>query len=428
MQRAGGASTLSAAATFGTYLNANAKATVDMAWAPPAPPNEAATKEAASHLMLTGGELIRLLTMVNDFQLSLVERFGSQFPLSKSAVFAYGYEADGSSFWVLPDQVARVTAPPPRAPCTQPLPWTEPLIRCVALCLQMLQTLTSQGAPAMGLLPHLKVYSFPVNAMPQMREDGEHVCQAMRKVQSRLHGMVPTIGGMLDSRVLFYPCADIFPVVMKPTALDNQPGFFAEGGEARRLALDCLEFYTQLAAEFDLLLGINSSRGLKLLHDMVGNALSKCPVAAGELGVGYHFQLAVDLVSSAGVTRTVWVRGYGTKHPCWWWSLLFILACYRAQVANMGHCGFGAPGLSVVVGRYVCSKPCCRFICTASSSWGCSGPSCNMVSCNPARASSLHIPTRSRTYRLSSVPTQIMPGRSWPRPYRPPSSNRSCRS
>ena len=125
MQRAGGASTLSAAATFGTYLNAKAKDTLDSARTPPAPPTAAATNLAATHLMLTGEGLIRLLTMVVAFQVSLVERFG-QFNLSKSAFFAYGYRADGGSFWVLPDQVARVTAPPPRAPCTQPLPWTEP--------------------------------------------------------------------------------------------------------------------------------------------------------------------------------------------------------------------------------------------------------------------------------------------------------------
>ena len=126
MQGPVGASTLSAAATsrFGAYLNAKAKATVAMARNPPAPPDEAATKEAASHLMLTGEELARLLTKIVAFQLSLVERFGGQFNLSKSAFFAYGHRRDGSSFWVLPAQVARVTAPPPRGPFTQPLPWT----------------------------------------------------------------------------------------------------------------------------------------------------------------------------------------------------------------------------------------------------------------------------------------------------------------
>ena len=126
MQRAGGASTLSVAAPFGTYLNDKAKDTLDSARTPPAPPSDAATNLAATHLMLTGGGLIRLLTMVVAFQVSLVERFGRQFNLSNSAFFAYAYDAAGSSFWVLPDQVARVTAPPPRAPCTQPLPWTEP--------------------------------------------------------------------------------------------------------------------------------------------------------------------------------------------------------------------------------------------------------------------------------------------------------------
>ena len=54
MQRAGGASTLSAAATFGTYLNAKAKDTLDSARTPPAPPTAAATNLAATHLMLTG--------------------------------------------------------------------------------------------------------------------------------------------------------------------------------------------------------------------------------------------------------------------------------------------------------------------------------------------------------------------------------------
>jgi hypothetical protein len=292
----------------------------------------------------------------------------------------------------------------------------------------MLQTLKAQGANALGLFLKLDVFSFPVNAMPQLCKDGTYVAQAMQKLLRRLFGLVPTIGGMLGNVVLKYLCCDIFPIVMDPTALDNQPDFFAAGGAARPVALYCLEFYTKLVAEFGLLLVINSSRGLQLLQYMFGAALSKLPAAAGELGVGYHFELVFDFVSSAGVSRTVRVRGYGTKHPCWWWPLLFILACYRAQVANMGHCGFGAPGLSVVVGRYGCYKRCCPLICMASSSRRCSRPSCSMLSCNPARASSLHTRTRSATYSDSASPKDFLPGRSWPRSCRLPSSIRSCRS
>ncbi len=275
----------------------------------------------------------------------------------------------------------RLGHPPPRAPCTQPLPWTEPTavvctppstcrIRCVALCLQMLQTLKAQGANALGLFLKLDVFSFPVNAMPQLCKDGTYVAQAMQKLLRRLFGLVPTIGGMLGNVVLKYLCCDIFPIVMDPTYLDDKPDFFAEGGRARPVALFCLEFYTQLVAQFGLRLVINSSRGLKLLQAMFGTALCKLPGAAGEIGVGYHFKLEVRFGG-----RTFVVRGYGTKHPCWWWPLLFILACYRAQVANMGHCGFGAPGLSVVVGRYGCYKRCCPLICMASSSRRCSRPS-----------------------------------------------------
>ncbi len=98
------------------------------------------------------------------------------------------------------------------------------------------------------------------------------------------------------------------------------------------MALICLEFYTQLAAQFGLLLVINSSRGLKLLQAMLGTALYKLPAAAGEIGVGYHFNLAVRFGG-----QTFVVRGFGTKHPCWWWNLLRILALYRAQVATYVH-------------------------------------------------------------------------------------------
>jgi hypothetical protein len=196
----------------------------------------------------------------------------------------------------------------------------------------MLQTLQTLGASALGLLLKLDVFSFPVNAMPQLCKDGTYVAQAMRKLLRRLFGLVPTIGGMLGNSGLYYLCCDIFPIVMDPTYLDDKPDFFAEGGRARPVALFCLEFYTQLAAQFGLRLVINSSRGLKLLQAMFGTALNKLPVAAGEIGVGYHFQLAVRFGG-----RIVVVRGFGTKHPCWWWRLLRILALYRAQVATCVH-------------------------------------------------------------------------------------------
>jgi hypothetical protein len=145
-------------------------------------------------------------------------------------------------------------------------------------------------------------------------------------------GLVPTIGGMLGNSALYYLCCDIFPIVMDPTYLDDKPDFFTEGGRARPVALFCLEFYTQLAAQFGLRLVINSSRGLKLLEAMFGTALCKLPGAAGEIGVGYHFKLEVRFGG-----RTFVVRGFGTKHPCWWWRLLRILALYRAQVATCVH-------------------------------------------------------------------------------------------
>ncbi len=203
------------------------------------------------------------------------------------------------------------------------------LIRCVALWLQMLETLKTPGAAPLAVQLNLKVYSFPVNAMPQLCEDGTHVCQAMLKVLRRLLGMVPTIGGMLGKFVLYYLCCDIFPVIMKATALDNLPNFFAQGTDQRRLAVYCLEFFVQLAAQFRLQLVINSSRGLKLLEQLFGAVLSKDPVAPGD--AGYFFRLVVwDASSGAAVV----VRGYGTKHPCWWWPLWLVLAFYRAQVAT----------------------------------------------------------------------------------------------
>ena len=196
----------------------------------------------------------------------------------------------------------------------------------------MLQTLQTLGANALGLLLKLDVFSFPVNAMPQLCKDGTYVCKAMQKLLRRLFGLVPTIGGMLGNFVLYYLCCDIFPIVMDPTYLDDKPDFFAEGGRARPVALFCLEFYTQLAAQFGLPLVINSSRGVKLLEAMFGTALYKLPAAAGEIGVGYHFNLAVRFGG-----QIVVVRGFGTKHPCWWWRLLRILALYRAQVATCVH-------------------------------------------------------------------------------------------
>jgi hypothetical protein len=224
-------------------------------------------------------------------------------------------------------------------------------MRCVGLCLQMREMLKAQGASATAVLRELQVYSYPVNATPQLCEAGTYVCQAMLKVLRRSQRMVPTTGGMLDGRVLLYLCCDMFSAVKPPTYLDDKRDFFRSGGEGRELAMHSLQFFATLAAESSLQLVINSSRGVELLHEMFGRALHKCPVAAGDVDVGYTFELEVVLVSSAGVSRTVWVRCYGTKHPCWWWTLLFILAFYRAQVANMGQCGFDAPGFERCCGQ-----------------------------------------------------------------------------
>ena len=87
----------------------------------------------------------------------------------------------------------------------------------------MLQTLQTLGANALGLLLKLDVFSYPVNAMPQLCKDGTYVCQAMKKLLRRLLGLVPTIGGMLGNFRLYYLCCDIFPIVMDPTYLDDKP-------------------------------------------------------------------------------------------------------------------------------------------------------------------------------------------------------------
>jgi hypothetical protein len=103
-------------AAFQEYLRDKAQAAVDLAHALPAPPCVAAMQLAAPYLTLTGHLLVTLLTTIVAFQSGLARRFGNLFPLSKSAFFAYAYDAAGSSLWVLPEQVACVTAPPPRAP------------------------------------------------------------------------------------------------------------------------------------------------------------------------------------------------------------------------------------------------------------------------------------------------------------------------
>jgi hypothetical protein len=328
---------------FAEYVNAEAKAAMASARTPPAPPSDAQTREAATYLMLSGESLLRLLTMIVAFQLRLVNRFGNQFTLSESAFFGYGYRPDGSSFWVLPTEVAFAPAVAavhrPAAvdgvdggrvrASTQHMPHS---LR--GFVLQMLDTLRKRGQLALGVLRNLLVYCFPVNAKPQLCENGNHVCQAMQKVLRRSFGMVPTNGGMFGTSVLIYLCCDIYPSIMKPTALDDQPGFFRSGQAARTLAVHCLEFFAAIAAEFGLQLVINTKRGLQLLDEMFGATLYKQPVAAGD--VGYTFELDVHVAASAGGGTAVRVRGYGTKHPCWWWILLLILAFYRAQVSTRG--------------------------------------------------------------------------------------------